>query len=124
MGHAVAYAVAFDAIPAAGVDLQSRLSASGSKYATMTGNGLRPRTIDLGRWRYLTTAIFLAYFLFIVVLPFAVLLWSSLQKFYAVPSMEALGRLTLDPYRTIIEYPNLLRAVWNSLLLAVASATI
>src|SRR5438045_8955361 len=105
MGHAVAYAVAFDAIPAAGVDLQSRLSSSGSKYATMTGKGFRPRPIDLGRWRYLTTAIFLAYFLFIVVLPFAVLLWSSLQKFYAVPSMEPLPRLTLDPYRPIISYP-------------------
>jgi iron(III) transport system permease protein len=38
--------------------------------------------------------------------------------------MEALGRLTLDPYRTILGYPSLLRSVWNSLLLAVASATI
>jgi iron(III) transport system permease protein len=38
--------------------------------------------------------------------------------------MEALARLTLDPYRTILGYPSLLRSVWNSLLLAVASATI
>jgi len=52
-----------------------------------------------------------------------VLLWSSLQKFYSVPSMEALHRLTLDPYRTIIAYPNIVRSVWNSILLAVASAT-
>jgi len=124
IGLASAYAVTLLALTSVGVYLQSRFSTGGSKYATMTGKGFRPRTIDLGRWRFLTTAIFLAYFLFIVVLPFAVLLWSSLQKFYAVPSMEALGRLTLDPYRTIIEYPNLLRAVWNSLLLAVASATI
>src|SRR5256885_16473361 len=83
----------------------------------MTGKGFLPRPIDLGRWRYLTTAIFLAYFLFIVVLPFAVLLWSSLQRFFAVPSMAALSRLTLDPYRTIISYPNIVRSVWNSLLL-------
>jgi iron(III) transport system permease protein len=124
IGLASAYGVTLLAITSVGVYLQSRLSSSGSKYATMTGKGFRPRTIDLGRWRYLTTAIFLAYFLFIVALPFLVLLWSSLQKFYSVPSMEALHRLTLDPYRTIIDYPNLLRAVWNSLLLAVASATI
>jgi len=38
-----------------------------------------------------------------------------LQKFYSVPSMEALQRLTLDPYRTILSYPNLGRSVWNSL---------
>ena len=124
IGLASAYAVTLLAITSVGVYLQSRFSTGGSKYATMTGKGFRPRTIDLGRWRYLTTAIFLAYFLFIVVLPFVVLLWSSLQKFYSVPSMEALGRLTLDPYRTIIAYPNLVRSVWNSLLLAVASATI
>ncbi|HET7362131.1 MAG TPA: iron ABC transporter permease [Burkholderiales bacterium] len=124
IGLAAAYAVTLLAITSVGVYLQSRFSSGGSKYATVTGKGFRPRTIDLGRWRYLTTAIFLAYFLFIVVLPFLVLLWSSLQKFYSVPSMEALHRLTLDPYRTIIDYPNLLRSVWNSLLLAVASATI
>ena len=124
IGLASAYAVTLLAITSVGVYMQSRLSSSGSKYATMTGKGFRPRPIDLGRWRYLTTAIFLAYFLFIVVLPFLVLLWSSLQKFYAVPSMEALSRLTLDPYRTIISYPNIVRSVWNSLLLALSSATI
>jgi iron(III) transport system permease protein len=124
IGLASALAVTLLLITTVGVYFQSRLSSQGSKYATMTGKGFRPRTIDLGRWRYLTTAIFLVYFLAIVVLPFVVLLWSSLQKFYAVPSMEALSRLTLDPYRTVLSYPNLARSVWNSLLLAFGSATI
>ena len=52
------------------------------------------------------------------------LLWSSFQKFYAVPSWQALQNLTLDPYRFILTYPNLTRSVWNSLLLAFGSATI
>ena len=60
------------------------------------------------------------YFLLIVVLPFSVLLWSSFQKFYAVPSMEALQNLTLDPYRFIFAYPNLTRTVWNSVALSFA----
>ena len=124
IGLASAYAVTLLVITSVGVYFQSRLSSRGSRYATMTGKGFRPRTIDLGRWRYLTTSMFLLYALLIVVLPFAVLLWSSLQRYYSVPSMEALGRLTLDPYRTILGYPSLLRSVWNSLLLAVASATI
>src|ERR687888_921753 len=124
IGLASAYAVTLLLITSVGVYFQSRLSSRGSKYATMTGKGFRPRPIDLGAWRYFTTAIFLLYFLLIVVLPFAVLVWSSLQKFYSVPSMEALSRLTLDPYRTILAYPNLLRSVWNSLLLAVGTATL
>ena len=64
------------------------------------------------------------YFLLIVVLPFSVLLWSSFQRFYSVPSMEALQNLTLDPYRFIFTYPNLTRTVWNSFLLSFGSATI
>ena len=124
IGLASSYAVTLLVITTIGVYFQSVLSTRGNRYATMTGKGFRPRLIDLGRWRYLTVAIFLVYFLLIVVLPFAVLLWSSLQKFYSVPSMEALQRLTLEPYRTILGYPSLWRSVWNSLLLALGSATI
>ncbi len=124
IGLASSYAVTLLLITSAGVYFQSVLSTRGNRYATMTGKGFRPRLIDLGRWRYLTVGIFLAYFLLIVVLPFAVLLWSSLQKYYSVPSLEALQRLTLEPYRTILGYPSLMRSVWNSLLLALGSATI
>jgi iron(III) transport system permease protein len=124
IGLASAYAVTLLVITSVAVYFQSRLSTRGNRYATMTGKGFRPRLIDLGNWRYLTVAIFLLYFFLIVVLPFAVLLWSSFQKFYAVPSVEALSRLTLEPYRTILSYPNLMRAVWNSLLLAVSTATL
>jgi iron(III) transport system permease protein len=124
VGLAAAYAVTLLLITTIGVYFQSRLSSQGSKYATMTGKGFRPRQIDLGAWRYLAVAVFLLYFLFIVVLPFAVLLWSSFQKFYSVPSMEAIQRMTLDPYRTILSYPSLWRSVWNSLLLALGSATL
>ena len=123
VGLASSYAVTLLVITTVGVYFQSRLSTRGSKYATMTGKGFRPRLIDLGPWRYLAISIFLVYFLLIVVLPVAVLLWSSLQKFYSVPSMEALSRLTLDPYRTILGHPDLLRTVWNSVLLAVVTAT-
>ena len=124
VGLASAYAVTLLLITTVGVYFQSRLSSRGSKYATMTGKGFRPRQIDLGAWRYLTAAIFIVYFLMIVVLPFSVLLWSSFQKFYSVPSMQALQNLTLDPYRFILTYPNLTGAVWNSLMLGFGSATI
>jgi iron(III) transport system permease protein len=124
VGLASAYAVTLLLITSVGVYLQSRLSSRGSRYATMTGKGFRPRQIDLGRWRYLTAGIFITYFLLIVVLPFAVLVWSSFQKFYSVPSWKALHNLTLDPYRFILTYPSLVRSVWNSLILAFGTATI
>ncbi len=124
VGLASAYAVALLLITSVGVYLQSRLSNRGSRYATMTGKGFRPRQIDLGAWRWLTAAIFVGYFLLIVVLPFAVLLWSSFQRFYSQPSWKALHNLTLDPYRFILTYPSLVRSVLNTLVLAFGTATI
>jgi len=124
VGLASSYAVTLLLITSVGVYLQSRLSSRGSKYATMTGKGFRPRQIDLGGWRYVTAAIFIVYFLLIVVLPFSVLVWSSFQKFYQVPSWKAVHNLTLDPYRFIVTYPSLVRSVWNSIFLAFGTATI
>jgi iron(III) transport system permease protein len=124
IGLASAYGMTLLVITSTGVYFVSRLSSRGSKYATMTGKGYRPRRIDLGPWRWFCAAVFVFYFLMIVVLPFAVLLWSSFQKFYAVPSWQALRNLTLDPYRFIFSYPNLPRTVWNTLVLSFGSATL
>ena len=124
IGLASALAVTLLLITTLGVYFQSRLSSSGSKYATMTGKGFRPRRIDLGKWRYVTAGIFVLYFLMIVILPFLVLLWSSLQKYYAVPSLAALQNLTLDPYRFVFSYPNIARSVWNSVMLSLGTATV
>lgn len=124
VGLASSYAVTLLFITAIGIYFQSKLSSQGSKYSTVTGKGFRPRAMDLGRWRYVTAAVFLLYFSFIVVLPFLVLVWSSLQKFYSVPSMAALQNLTFDAYKFILNYPTLINAVGNSLLLAVGCATV
>jgi iron(III) transport system permease protein len=124
IGLASAYGMTLLLITSVGVYFVSRLSGRGSKYATMTGKGFRPRRIDLGSWRWLCAALFALYFLMIVVLPFSVLLWSSFQKFYSIPSWQALHNLTLDPYRFIFSYPNLPRTVWNTLVLSFGSATL
>ena len=124
IGLASAYGMTLLVITSIGVYFVSRLSGRGGKYATMTGKGFRPRRIDLGPWRWGAAAVFIVYFLLIVALPFAVLLWSSFQKFYAIPSWQALHNLTLDPYRFIFAYPNLGRTVWNTLLLSFGSATL
>ncbi len=123
IGLAAAYAVTLLLLTSLGIYAQSRLSSQGARFSTVTGKGFRPRTIDLGRWRYLTATIFILYFVVIVLLPFLVLAWSSLQKFYSAPSWAALSRVSLDSYRAVLEYPQFANTVWNSLVLAVGSAT-
>ncbi len=123
IGLAAAYAISLLVITMGGIYMQSRMAGQGGKYSTVTGKGFRPRTIDLGRWKYLTLGIFIVYALFVVILPFLVLLWSSLQKFYSVPSAEALKNVSLQAYATVINYPSVGTAVWNSVILSIGSAT-
>jgi iron(III) transport system permease protein len=121
IGLASAYAVTLLLLTSVGIYWQSRLA--GATYSTVTGKGFRPRTIDLGRWRYLTAAIFVLYFAIIVLLPFLVLVWSSLHKFYSAPSWAALSRVSLDSYRAVLDYPQFGQTVWNSLVLAIGCAS-
>jgi iron(III) transport system permease protein len=124
VGLASAYAVTLLLITSVGIYLQSRLSRQGSRFSTVTGKGFRPRTIDLGGWRYLTASLFVLYFVVIVLLPFLVLVWSSLQRFYTAPSWAALNRLTLASYRMVLDYPAFAQTVRNSLFLAFSTATV
>jgi iron(III) transport system permease protein len=123
VGLASAYAVTLLLLISIAVYAQSRFAQEESRYSTVTGKGFRPRTIDLGRWRYLTAGIFILYFLVIVLLPFLVLVWSSLQRFYSAPSWAALSRMSLDSYRAVLTYPQFGQTVWNSFVLALGSAT-
>jgi len=123
LGHAAAYGVALVAITSAGLWFQSRLAARGERYATVTGRAYRPRPLPLGPWRHAAFAGLVLYFLLLVGLPMLVLLWSSFQTFYAVPSLAALSALTVEPYRFVLAFPAIARATQNSIVLAVATAT-
>ena len=122
VGLASAYAVTLLLLTSVGIYAQSRFTQQGSRFATVTGKGFRPLTIDLGRWRYFAAAIFIIYFVIIVLLPFLVLVWSSLQKFYSAPSWQALRGVSLDSYRAVLDLPQFGQTVWNSVVLAVSTA--
>jgi iron(III) transport system permease protein len=110
-------------ISALGVWTYGRLTRRAERFATITGKGYRPRMVELGWLRPFAFAYLLAYVVVIVVLPFAVLVFVSLIPFY-IPSLDMLQRLTLANYRLVIEHPDTLRAVRNSLILGITAATL
>jgi len=124
VGLAASYATTLLAIASIGIYWQSRFARAGTRYATITGKGYRARNLDLGRWRCVAGGFFLVYALLVIGLPFLVLVWSSLQRFYSVPSFAALQSISLDNYRAVLNYPNIGSAVWNSIVLALLSATL
>jgi iron(III) transport system permease protein len=93
------------------------------RFATVTGKGYRPHRIKLGRWRYPALALFILYFLFAVVLPLGVLVWTSLLPSYQPPSRAALARLHWGNYQMIFTEPAILRATWNTLIMTFGAAT-
>ena len=68
-----------------------RLTGHQERFATITGKGYRPRQINLGRWTLPAFLFCLIYVLVAVVLPFVMLLWTSVQPFYAPPSVDSFG---------------------------------
>ncbi len=123
IGLASAYAITLLVITSGGIWFQARIASQGNKYSTVTGKGFRPRVIDIGPWRYVMGGIFLIYASFAIILPFFILVWSSLQRYYSVPSWAALKNVSLRAYSSILSYPNVTGAVWNSIVLSIGTAT-
>src|SRR4030095_305243 len=99
-----------------------RLTAHQERFATITGKGYRPRQVNLGPWRMTATAFCAVYIMIAVLLPFFMLLWSSVQPFYATPSAESLSRITFEGYTKIWRDGSVVRALWNTLALALVTS--
>ncbi|MBI3063875.1 MAG: iron ABC transporter permease [Deltaproteobacteria bacterium] len=102
--------------------IYQRLTAHQERFATITGKGYRPRQIDLGAWTAPATALCVVYVALAVVLPFLVLAWTSLQPFYAVPSADSLARVSLEGYFRIWQESTVVRALWNTMVLALVTS--
>jgi iron(III) transport system permease protein len=118
-GEAGAYALGLMVVIAIGVWLYWRLAPRGGG---LTGGG-RPQRVELGGWRRPLGGAALGTVLLLVVLPLAMVVYTSLQPRFTAPTFDGLTRLGLDAYRTVMEDPRSSDALLNSLLLAAGSAT-
>jgi len=121
---AATYAVSLLLITMLFVFLYRRLTSRSERYVTVTGRGYRPTVIDLGRWRYLASAIASLILFLIVILPFVVMLYASLITYVHVPGRKTLGLLTLENYSSNLSDTRTYRALKNSIFLAVTGATL
>jgi iron(III) transport system permease protein len=102
--------------------IYQRLTAHQERFATITGKGYRPRQVGLGAWTGPATVFCLAYIFIAVVLPFVMLLWTSVQPFYAVPSADSLARASFEGYFNIWRDNSVVRAVRNTTILALVTS--
>ncbi len=107
--------------------LQIRILGKGG-YATITGKGFRSKIIPLGRWRWVTFGICIAYVFVVAILPYLILFLRSMKPYMFQPGMTFLDAFTgwqFDKYYSILLGDDNVarRAIVNSFLLAVVAAT-
>jgi len=98
-----------------------RVIERGHRYAVVTGKGYRPRDFDLGRGRTWALMFVLLFLLLAVVLPFLVLVWTSLLPYLAMPSTKALSLVSLRWYREIMDLIGGFEVIRNTVVLMVVT---
>ena len=104
--------------------LYRALTAESEKYVTISSRGYRPTVIELGRARIPLFTIVALLSLVMVVLPIAVLVYTSLVPYTMVPSARAFSMMTLRHWIEVLHDPLSLLALKNSLFLALTGATL
>jgi iron(III) transport system permease protein len=122
-GEANALSMAYIGLAVVAMYFYSRLISRTEKYTIITGRGYRPRLIDLGAWRYAALAFGLVYLFFSIVLPFAVLLYSSFLPYLQTPSLDALRTMTLKNYRMLAQSDDLGSTLRNTVVMVAVTAT-
>jgi iron(III) transport system permease protein len=121
---AAAFGVFVMAIAALLAWLYFRVLSQGHRFAVVTGRSYRPREVALTRGGVRLAWGFLGFYLVVgQLLPLLTLLWSSLLRYFQLPSAAAFASLSLVNYRGL-PWPHLIDGLWNTALLMVAVSTL
>jgi len=101
-----------------------RLTARSERYVTISARGYKPAIIGLGRWRYPLSLLTSFLFLILIVIPVLVLLYVSLIPYVMPPSAKAFSMVTLKHWNYVLRDPLSLRALKNSVFLALVGASL
>ncbi len=122
-GQSGAYSVCLLVIVAGLLVWYSRLSKNAHQYQTITGKGYRPRVMNLGKWRYATSALLAVIFLLVTGLPLIMLVFTSLQPFYEGVTADSFRRFTLENYRVLLGPGSFRDSIWNTLVMGASVST-
>jgi iron(III) transport system permease protein len=95
----------------------------GDRFRVVGGKGFRPRRARLGPMARAAAVTAIGLYALAMLLPLLILAWMSLLPFYRAPSLAALASVSLDNYRAILGESEVRRAIANTVLLFLVSAT-
>ncbi len=100
------------------------LTREGEKYVTVSSRGFRPTVIDLKGARYPLFGIVGVLSFLLIVLPVAVLFYTSLVPYSMVPGSKAFAAMSFRHYSAVVGDPVSIVSLKNSLLLGTGGATL
>ena len=106
------------AVTAPLVYLQRRLLRQAQRYVSVRGKGLKSAPLKLGTWRWPSFAIIAVWFTVTVVVPLAGITIRSFVINWG-EGVNLLDVLTLDHYRELLDYPNVVRGMINTFSIGV-----
>jgi iron(III) transport system permease protein len=100
---------------------------SGRSYTTVAGKAFRPRSLDLGPWRWLTFAIGVVYLFVVVVLPMLALIVAAFRKFMFIRDASALFDMraySMVHFNAIFDNPLTVRSIYNAVEVGLITAVL
>lgn len=100
---------------------------SGRSYTTVAGKAYRPRSLDLGRWRWVTFGFGMLYLLMVVVLPMLALIVAAFRKFMFIRDVSSLFDMrmySLVHFHSIFDNPLTLNSIYNAVEVGVITALV
>jgi iron(III) transport system permease protein len=100
---------------------------SGRSFATVAGKAFRPRSLNLGKWRWFTFGLALTYLMVVVVLPTLALVIAAFRKFMFFKDFDALfdmRQYSWVHFNSVFDNPLTMLSIWNTLKVGVLTAVI
>jgi iron(III) transport system permease protein len=126
VNQASALAVILVAITVTLVLIQNRVLARRS-FVTVGGKGMRPKPIELGAWRWPFATLGFAYLLFVVLLPYAALLFIAFRKnlfFSTLTAVLDTRQFSLRQFEVAWGDPVVQQSFQNSLLVSLGTVAL
>jgi iron(III) transport system permease protein len=100
---------------------------SGRSFATVAGKAFRPRSLNLGKWRWFTFSLAMTYLMVVVVLPTLALVIAAFRKFMFFKDFDALfdmRQYSWAHFNSVFDNPLTMLSIWNTLKVGVITAVI
>ena len=100
---------------------------SGRSFATVAGKAFRPRSLNLGKWRWFTFSLAMTYLMIVVVLPTLALVIAAFRKFLFIKDFDALfdmRQYSWVHFNSVFDNPLTMLSIWNTLKVGVITALV